>query len=583
MPLYKILRRKTGKVHKRDRSIVVTDEYATPQEPQKHNAEVRSLKIDERLKEDTLKRFRSLVEGNQYNPDDVVLKAFEGEVLQFQAETTMQIATKISKKTVVGRVKGPVQVANQIEADNAIRKEYLKLCDDRDMTRTIREVALKRDDKGFAQQGIVIPLPFWKREFVFFEPCRNCSAKGVIRCQRCAGKGMEPCTECRGSGMAMCIQCRGGQQIVGPQGNKIPCPTCHGRGKMSCRTCQQSGRIQCKVCRTKGETTCTACQGHAWNSQLQIVEIEARCSFDYPRDQLPDKVAAMVDSRGPKIKDDAEIHVSQLDADYQDEVKQMVGHDIVYRVPVQYEVILPYAHVEVELSGKSYYAFLFGIRGRLTHVSPFLEDLIKNGRRKLEDAAEGRGDVAENLQVAASYRTIKDAIIGAAKMPLGKAAKLVKQKNSIGIDDQNIKSLVITADKALKRITNKPRQIGMALGNIAAAGFFALYFLGPLRQTLVGSIANSALHPAIDGLILVLSSYLAIVGMQMAASNALRKAMTGIIPAGQERGMTPKLGSQGILSVALVVISFFVLMEVARQTGAAVPAWYSQILAPLGL
>ncbi|MCB1783514.1 MAG: hypothetical protein KDI13_05910 [Alphaproteobacteria bacterium] len=552
--------------------------------PKKHQTIVRSLTIDEGLKDQALNTVRGLVKGNKFDPDDVKLAKFDGEVLQFQAETIMQVATKISRKTIAGRVSGPVQVANQVDADTAVNAEYLKLMGDRDMSRKIREVVLNRDDQGFALDKNVIPLPFWKKEFVYYEGCPACRATGTISCRRCGGKGMELCPECRGSTSVTCTQCHGGQQIQGPQGNKIPCPTCHGRGKMSCRYCRQSGRVQCKVCRTRGETTCTTCNGHAWNSNILIVEIEARTAFEYPKEDLPEKVVAMIDARGVKIREDAEIHVSQIATDKEEEPEALQGGKPVYRVPLRYEVILPYAHTEFDIGGKSYYSFLFGITGRLSYVSPFLDDLIKNGVRKLEDAAEGRGDVAENLQAAAAYRTVREVITSAALYPVGKAMKRVKQLNPIGLSDDLIKAMVAATDTSLKTITDKPRTYGM-IG--ACAGFtalFAAYFLTPLRSLLLGGLANSTMHIAVDLLLLGMSLYLGVLAMQIAASGALRRAMKGIIPAGHEKKMTPKLGTQGLWAGLGIAAAFVVMMELSRHVGAGTPPeWYAGILAKAGI
>lgn len=218
-------------------------EQGDPSGDQKHKTEIRKLRIDEHFKDDALGTIKRLVTGNGLDPEKVSLVRFEGEVLRFQAETILQISTKISKITKGGRVKGPVQVAGETQAKEAIHKEYVKLAGDRDMRRKIREVVTGRPDRGFGQDGIVIPLPFWRKEFVIFEECKTCRAKGTVACQRCAGKGYEPCTLCHGSGMATCVQCLGGQQIVGPNGQKSRarpvtaaggCPAASARKRAAC-------------------------------------------------------------------------------------------------------------------------------------------------------------------------------------------------------------------------------------------------------------------------------------------------------------------------------------------------------------
>lgn len=358
---------------------------------------------------------------------------------------------------------------------------------------------------------------------------------------------------------------------------------------MSCRQCQKTGRVQCLNCRGRGFTTCAACQGHAWTSLIQVVEIEARTAFDYPRGALPEKVAAMVEARKDKIRDDAEIHIAQQaddppEREEKEGLERVEGRpDAVFRMPLKYEVVLPYAHIECDIDGKSCYTFLFGIKGRLTHVSPFIEDLIKNGARKLSDAAEMRGDVAENLRAAAQYRTVKEAIIATARFPLKRAAMEVKKTNRIGISGEKIKELVLQADKALKNATEKPRKVGMAVAGAGFAALFAAYFLTPLRAGLVAAIANTNIHIAVDFLLLALSLYLSVIVMQMTAAGAMKRTLSGIVPPEQEKSLTPKLGTAGFWTVLILTGAFLAALELSRHTGAEAPVWYAGLMTRLGL
>ncbi|MCB1840717.1 MAG: hypothetical protein H6858_08270 [Rhodospirillales bacterium] len=567
---------------------------ATESQPETAPGKVKihKLEIDPDYKNKALERVHKIIEGNKYDLEKVTLVNFDGEILHFPAETTLTVTTKTSKKRMPGRMKGPIQVDNEQGLKIAVAKEYDKMSKDPDMIRKITETATAREDRCFAQPNLVLQLPFWKKEFVWFEGCGSCRTTGKTKCQRCAGKGVDQCPRCNGSGMCACTQCRGAQMIQGPQGRKVQCPTCHGRGRMSCVLCNQSGRVQCPICRTKGFTTCPVCQGNGWTSNLEIIEIEAKTSFTYPKEELPEKIVALMEELGPKITEHAQIQIDLPEDDpeklkleeenkTEEEKKREMENRGVFTIPIKYEVLLPYGHVEFDIGGQSYYAFMFGHKGTITHVSPFLEEIIQNGIRKLEDAVDGRGDVAENLRMAAEYRTIKDVILCAARLPLIKAIEKVKERNSLGIRDETVNDLVVKADRALKKITDKPRLLGLLASLVSMAALFGVYFIGPLRGMLDTRMPSEAALGLCDFALLGIGIYLTTVIMQGFASGAIKKAMAGIIPPGKEGKMTPKLGTKGFWAFILIAAAFFISVETSRHTGAPVPGWYQAVISKI--
>lgn len=558
-----------------------------------HNTRIYRLDIDPSYKEKALERVKAIIEGNKFDLNMVKLANFEGEIIQFPATTTLKITTKISRKKVPGRMRGPEAVDNEQAMTVALVKEYAKMESDPDMIRKITDTAIAREDKCFAQQNLILQLPFWKKDFVWFEGCESCRATGKNRCQRCGGKGVDTCSRCSGTGTCACSQCRGAQMIQGPQqGRKIQCPTCHGRGRMTCVLCNQTGRVNCPICRTKGSTQCPVCQGHGWSSNIQIVEIEARTDFTYPKNDLPEKIVALIEQYGAGIGDHAQISIVNLPDDpeslrqreekkTEEEKRKDQLEAKTFKVDIHYEVLLPHGHVEYDIGGESYYAFMFGYKGEVIHASPFLEEIIRNGIRKLEDAVDGRGDIAENLRMAAQYRTMRDIILCAARLPLAKAIAKVKERNAIGIRDETINDLVIKADRAIKKITNKPRTLGLISGIGVVAALFALYFLGPLHALVDTKTGNSALTTLADFTVLGSGIYITTLMMQKFASGAIRKAMTGIAKPENAKKMTPKLGSKGLLAFIAVIALFLVMTETTRHTGSKIPSWYQAALAKI--
>ncbi len=513
--------------------------------------ETHKINVDEEYKEQALQKIQELVKGNDCSPEEVKLETFDGEVLQFSAENTLTVLTKLSEKRIAGRVEGPVKVDNEIAAKSAIDSAYKTLKASMDMERKIRDVLLGREDKGFGVTGDFIQLPFFKKEFVIFEPCQTCKTTGSVQCMPCHGKGLGPCPRCNGSGMGHCTHCNGAQMINGPNGQRIQCPICHGQGRSMCTQCQQRGTIQCKVCRSTGTTPCQNCNGNAWSSHLHIMEIEARTNFEYPRESVPEKVSNMIDKHGAKIKDHAKIVIVPEQPKGQ-EPEEYSEH---FEVPVKYDVTLPYGHVEYEIKGKTYYTFLFGIQGRLTHVSPFLDDLIKNGIRKLKDAAELRGDVTENLKAAAQYRTVKEGIIFSALHGKTKAQKALKSKNTLGLSDELIKEIIETADIAFRNITRKPRTMGLIYSGILSAVIFAAYFF-TLRNQITGQIPNPNMHHLIDALTLGVTSYLGVLTIQTTAATALKNTLSALLPEGMKKSAPPKLGNMLYYSLGISAAIF---------------------------
>lgn len=519
------------------------------------DVETHKIKVDEEYKEQALKKIQELVKGNNCDTEEVKLQTFDGEILEFRAQNTLTVLTKLSEKHIAGRVEGPVKVDNEIAAKAAINSAYKTIKESPDIARKIRDVLVGRDDKGFGISDEFLQLPFFKKEFVIFQPCQTCKTTGSVKCLPCSGKGLSPCPRCQGTGMGNCTHCNGAQMINGPNGDRVQCPICHGQGRSMCTQCQQRGTIQCKTCRSAGVTPCQNCNGNAWSSHIHIMEVHARTNFEYPKDSLPEKVTNMIDKHGAKIKDHANINlITEQPEQPQSQQEEQIETEH-FEVPVKYDVTLPYGHFEYEIKGNTYYTFLFGTQGRLTHVSPFLDDLIKDGVRKLKDAAELRGDVTENLKAAAQYRTIQEGIIFSALHGKGKAQKALKQKNMLGLSDGLIKDIIETSDIALRNITKKPRTMGMIYAGILNAVLFAAYFFA-LRSQITANIPNPNMHHLIDALMLGVTAYLGIFTIQMTASSALKNTLNALLPQGMKKSAPPKLGNMLYYSLGISIAIF---------------------------
>jgi len=535
------------------------------------SVETHTIKIDEAYKDEAFKRVQDIIKGNKLGPEDVTLEKFEGEILKFEAQTVLTVTPRVSRKTVGGRVNGPIQVESDAIAHEAISKEFRILREDVPTQEQIKSALLARADKGLGASNVKLDLPFWKKEYVVFKPCNGCKTTGNVRCLPCDGKGVDQCPRCHGSGMEQCTHCNGAQMIQGPNNSRVQCTMCHGRGKTSCRLCSQSGRITCKKCRSSGSTTCPTCNGNAWSSDIHIGELTAVTHFEYPREDLPDPVITMIDKHGPKIADHASIVIPPTKHIIEDTERDDL------QIPVIYDITLPYAHMEYEIKGKTYYTFLFGKTGALEHVSPFLDDILQDGIRKLSDGADNRGDVSDNLRAAAEYKTLRQGIIYATSHNLSKAKKRLLEANPLGLSDDAAATIVTNADKSLKNITKKPRTVGLGIAALFSTVFFALYCLSPLRHAIVSNIGNTSLHFMLDIVILAATCYIGSLIIQAMAQSATKTLMRDILPK-QSKAIAPaKIGDKAYWNMGISVGVFLIMVELSRHIATHPVSWWASL------
>lgn len=547
-------------------------------------AQIQELAIDPAYKDKAIQKIKSLVKGNKCDPESITLKEFDGKILHFRAENIITLISKPRSKEVAGRVDGPTKIANEAAAQEAMNNAYLALAGDPDTEKKITGIILNRKDKGFGIDNVYLDLPFLTKEFVSYKQCATCRATGKVMCLPCNGKGRDLCKHCKGTRLAHCTHCHGARQINGPDGQKINCPICHAQGKVGCKKCRETGYIPCKVCASRGETTCPTCQGSAWSSMVYTMEIKARTQFDYPKEVLPEKVALMIEETGAEISEYAEIKVCEdpVSINQWHDAEKKRQQDVAetrndISIPILYEVTLPYGHMEYDINDKGYYTFLFGHQAALTHVSPFLDDLIVNGIRKLEDAAELRGDVHDNIMAAGEYRSVKEGIIFAASSSLGKAKKQLKAGNSLGLSDEAIKEIITLSDRALKNMTKKPRLVGLGVAAALYLFMFGIYFLTPIRNMITDNIGNSLLHPVLDFIMFGAVTYIGVTVIQQVAQSAITKTMKTLIPKGIKTAGA-KLGKTAIWNIIIAGgLSLLILEATKHVPGGSIPHWYTQV------
>ncbi|MFP4385690.1 MAG: zinc finger-like domain-containing protein [Alphaproteobacteria bacterium] len=558
------------------------------QKPLKDSNSIEELDIDQNYKDKAFDIIKKLVKGNNYNHDNITLDAFEGKTLRFSAQNLLILNAKQSSKTLPGRYEKATSVDSEQSAASEMKRAYQSIANNQNLEQNILEHAIKREDKCFGKQAdnIIIPLPELTKQFVTFQPCPTCKAKGETICLPCNGNKRVTCNRCHGSTEIQCTQCNGARMIPAPgdASNKIQCPTCNGRGLTECVICNNTGFIQCTACAGRGTVQCTNCKGTAWSSLVFTQEVEIQTSFIYPKNKMPENVASVFEGQGATIIEHIDLNINtdpgsikqwkEQQTQHHGSTGQEIAHNGNICIPVLFNVTLPYGMLQFTINEKQYQTLLFGKKALPRQVPPFLDDLIKDGIEKLELAANAQGDVNQNLLAASEYRTLKEGITATATLSLQKAQRKLKKANPYGLSNDAIKTIISRSDRALKNTTQKPRAIGLALVSTLYAIIFAIYLLSPLRSAIMSNIPNSAIHILADITILGAAIYIGMLGIQGIAQKTLQKTMDTIL-SNKLKTAPPKLGKTLYWNILSACTIFLIMLETSRHLGSTAPQWYA--------
>ncbi len=518
------------------------------------------------------KKIRRLAHGNGVKKDEIAVEYFKGATLEFIATTTLKIKTRVLERKESGQKTGPLKISGPQQLREEITREEHKITHNHDLVRRIQDFVIEnRKDIGYGLDGHLIKVPFLTKDFVQYEPCQNCRAKGQIPCQRCGATGQELCPKCHGQGLEVCSGCMGGQFIQGPKGRQ-QCPRCMGRGKTGCGQCHEKKKIQCRMCQSRGATPCGICNGHAWNSIISRLEVDFMPEFDYDKTAVENRIGEAIDQYGPKLVEHADIRpIISVREDKDDHEKRDF-------VVIPYHVALPHGELGFSIQKNMYNVMIFGKQCSLMYMPNFLETLIKPGITRLHEAAENRGNVAEKIKKAARYKLIRESILAAAMTSPRNAMKKIRSTYPMAITSDNIHSIIMNADAALKNITYKPRQIGFLAGLVLMALLYAAYFIGPGRVMAASHIPEPPLRIGLDILIGFAGFYAGLSSIRLAGWHALRGALKGLVPAGQERKFMPKAGKTGEHMFFIAIPVYFAIIEASRHVHPNAPEWYLSLL-----
>lgn len=528
--------------------------------------------VDPEFKAEGLRKIRAIIDGNGVKGEDVIEDHFEGGTLQYLATTKLQMRFKTLERVEAGKKPGK-QLSSPQAIHEEIAKQEQRITHRADIVKQVQKfIAEERKDMGYGLDGQMIKLPFLYTDYVFYEPCKNCQAKGQTQCQRCHGQGSEMCTQCHGRGLDICHECNGTQFIQGQNGRQ-QCPRCQGRGKISCSLCNERQKIQCRVCKTKGTTQCSVCNGHAWNTHFYRLEIDAMPGFDFDRSNIKDRVGDIIERLGPDLITQGHAKAKVI-FKQQNEKQSEDKRDF---ITIPYVVQVPFGNLRYKIGEETYGTLLFGYNTALYHMPDLLDKLLKTPIKRLQEAADNRGNIAEKIQKCAQYRTLRGALLAASRYPLKKAAKKIKIDNPQGLKNETIKQITLHADRALKNITRKPRKQGFYAGLILMAVLFGLYLPAGLHSIATNPIPNQFVKLGVDLGILAIALAAAIYLVKFISRRAMIQALGNVFSSGGQKIPMPKLGKTGERLALSAPALYLICLEAAMHIQGGAPWWYIQI------
>lgn len=519
-----------------------------------------------------LNRIRKAVEGNGLDPESVLLGAVDGQVYGFDAHIYFRFAPKVSEEAVpAGR---PPEVTAQTlptraDLDREIAVYTHKIVEDPTSGAQAAVALLSRPDKGFGFTQETLPAAFPPKHYLLKEPCPDCKGASKAACARCKGTAKMACPKCKTVKLAICPLCYG--RKTGAD-KKTPCIKCRGHGRIPCMACRQTGYIPCNECSGTGRNTCKTCAGSGTSGRKITVEMSVLADYDYDRSVLPAELAQFVEKLGPKI-------IAQGHATLEPGPIGRGEDRTTFVIPCRLN--LPFAQVGILMPDQNFTCTVFGHTARVTALPPFLDKIIEPGVRELRKAAASGNIALPHLRRACQFRTIKSAIIAAAKSSPGQAIEALRRENGTTVSPAMAKNLVALSNRALNRIATIPTLLGMMTGLAAAAGLYALAFSSGGRTLIAATIPAAMGIAALDLVVFIAGGFLTSLGASLGGRHAFASILGRT--AGNRQGITIRRTWALVLGWGLSLVVFAAIAYSGLHGRTDAPVWFrtlTGLLAP---
>jgi hypothetical protein len=497
----------------------------------------------------TQKRIQSQLNGNGVDPKETTLTVKRQGVGTLGAQTLFSFDCQVETKTNKGRQNIGRQVT-QGTMQAEVQKFISGIQSRDDMEQVAKNLLKKSPHEGFGLDKQVFDIPSEKTILCEHQNCGRCGGQGQAKCHVCQGQGRCQCNLCHGQGLMQCMSCRG----VGSTQNQTTneqqiCTQCQGRRETYCTNCQGQRTTSCGTCNTSGLISCKDCGGEGAQSIVATITPTIKTSAIINLPDLDDdcknmvaKIGAHVLAKGnhiviknvsaPVIEDEEER------AYYQDEPEEAPKNSLYYTANIEWAV------AEINGEGSKRNIYFVGSKGAVANSDPFMKPLFEKPLSLMKRAASGDGFVAGLLKDTCEYRVSRETlecVVGGNKK---KAMIALKKTYGLGTTPDMFQAFVINGFKALKKITQRPRYIGLGLGLILSALLSYQWFIGDLRINTVDQATN--IRYVLDMVSMIFCMMMSFVFIKGLGFFALQSVMKDI---GLPNTKMPAMGKAGMYAI----------------------------------
>jgi len=430
-------------------------------------------------------RIKAQLTGADINADEIILNVTHQGIGIITGKTLFTLDCQVETRHEKGRKSnGRLIESGQLksEIDTYIHSHAAKETMEITAIERIKALPLQ----GFGIEKEILPLKDSQLTLSEQSQCQRCNGQGQSVCNMCAGKGKAQCPLCIGTGTLRCMNCGGTKQIQ-LNNEHQSCPKCQARGEVYCTQCQGQRIIGCVPCESKGQTPCADCNGQGANTTHATITPTLNIHGDVfiqDLDPIPKNIAAkttpLIMAKGAHIE--VKTIIKDLESGQKDGDYVLKKDNDPNKQAVFYECAMPWAMASLTHAGKTYKISFAGQKGAVCHSDNFMEEILNKNISMIKKASKGDGFVMNLLKDAGKAVFIKDTLMTIASMSKKKSMGILYKKYSLGLSQGTLKSIIINADKALKRITRRPRYVGLAVGLTLSVSIYYAWFMNGLRD-----------------------------------------------------------------------------------------------------
>lgn len=445
-------------------------------------------------------RLRGIANGNGLAPEALEMIGAEEKLYEIEGILRLEPNIDLQRTRYPGAVRGGdrkvFRQADELRAEIERRAAILR--ERPDWIVAAAAQAKSQPAEGWGLDQVEIPLPDHSVILALNETCPSCQGRRMLTCDHCQGQGMVTCRQCQGNRREPCPHCMGrGEDPLQPN---EPCHMCRGEKLILCRPCNGMGQVNCEICHGQKGLTCAACEGAGAFTEEVAVTCRVRTYFTISCEGMPSGMRRGLDRLGAAklangyadIETLASPHLASLEkgksvasvtkaTDGQEAMA--VGAREMPRPEIRYRAKMPFAELRARFNGKAAIVSVFGKRGAMLDVPPFLDVALKEPCARLKQAAHGEAEIEEALKVRILREALELEAAGKGKV------KELRRIYPVGLSASLAQEILNDMRMAVGRTTRRFRIVA-ALGYFAlCGGAFGGLLLTPAHAALTRSLS----------------------------------------------------------------------------------------------